>query len=267
MRIVRFRKDRKIKYGVYKDEFIFGYKGKPYGLTGKKTGGFHADGTRYGPDEVELLAPCVPSKIVCLGLNYGSHAREFNLPVPEKPILFLKPPTAVIGPEADIILPHDGRIDYECELAAVIGKKARHVPVGTALQFVLGYTGFNDVSDRDAQKLDRQWTRAKSYDTFAPVGPYIETDIDPGNLQVETWLNGERRQSTNTGDLIFGVPELVGFISGVMTLLPGDIIAMGTPSGIGAMKHGDTVEIKIEGIGTLRNYVVKADYLKPAKKL
>jgi 2-keto-4-pentenoate hydratase/2-oxohepta-3-ene-1,7-dioic acid hydratase in catechol pathway len=258
MRIVRFATARSIKYGVIDKDVIYGYKGKPFNLKSRNAANFSPDGTRYRINEVRLLAPCLPSKIVCLGLNYRSHAAEFNSPAPEKPIIFLKPPTAVIGPEADIMLPNNGRIDYECELAVVIGKKAKNVPAGKAVQYILGYTCFNDVTDRDAQKLDGQWTRAKGYDTFAPIGPHIDTDIDPGDLQIETLLNGERRQNARTGDLIFGVAELVSFISGVMTLLPGDVIATGTPSGIGSMKDGDTVEIKIEGIGVLRNYVIKA---------
>lgn len=205
-----------------------------------------------------MLAPCTPSKIVCLGLNYRSHAEETRLPIPEVPLIFLKPSTAVIGPADEIVLPRQSRrVDYEGELGVVIGKKARHVPQDAARGYILGYTCFNDVSERHNQRDDGQWTRAKGYDTFAPVGPWIETEIEPGNLKIETYLNGEQRQSASTSDLIFSIPGLISFISGVMTLLPGDIIATGTPSGIGPMNPGDTVEVKIEGIGTLRNTVVR----------
>lgn len=258
MRIVRFSGDRKIKYGVLEGDRVEEYKGSPFVPANRNTVNFVPDGTIYKISEVKLLAPCVPSKIICLGLNYRSHAMEFNLPIPESPIIFIKPPTAVIGPGDDIVLPNDARIDYECELAIVIGKKAKNIPSGNYAEYVLGYTCFNDVTDRHAQKDDGQWTRAKSYDTFAPTGPYVETEIDPHNLLVETYLNGERRQSARTGDLIFGIPEIISFISNVMTLLPGDVIATGTPSGIGRIKAGDMVEIKIEGIGTLRNGVIHA---------
>jgi 2-keto-4-pentenoate hydratase/2-oxohepta-3-ene-1,7-dioic acid hydratase in catechol pathway len=173
------------------------------------------------------------------------------------PLIFLKPSTAVIGPDDEIILPKlSKRVDYEGELGVVIGRKAKDVPQDRAKDYVLGYTCVNDVSERYAQKEDGQWTRAKGYDTFAPIGPWVETDVVPDDLRVETYLNGELRQSARTGDLIFSVAELISFISGVMTLLPGDIIATGTPSGIGRMNPGDIVEVRIEGIGTLRNFVV-----------
>ena len=258
MRIVRFLKDNNINYGVLEGDEVKVYKGSPFHSSDGKTVNFSPGVTACRIDGVKLLAPCEPSKIICLGLNYRSHAEEFNLPVPRNPIIFLKPPTSVIGPGENIILPNDNRIDYECELAAVIGKKAKNISAGSYADYVLGYTCFNDVTDRYAQKDDAQWTRAKSYDTFAPLGPHIETEINPRDLLVETYLNGERRQSARTGDLIFGIPEIVSFISGVMTLLPGDIIATGTPSGIGRIKAGDTVEIRIEGIGTLRNGVIHA---------
>jgi 2-keto-4-pentenoate hydratase/2-oxohepta-3-ene-1,7-dioic acid hydratase in catechol pathway len=258
MRIVRFSIDGKIKYGVLEGDRVQEYRGSPFIPANRKTADFSAEGTTWKISEVKLLAPCVPSKVICLGLNYRSHALEFNLPIPESPIIFIKPSTAVIGPGDNIVLPNDNRIDYECELAIVIGKKAKNIPADDYDDYILGYTCFNDVTDRYAQKDDGQWTRAKSYDTFAPAGPHIETEIDPHNLLVETYLNGEKRQSARTGDLIFGIPEIISFISGVMTLLPGDVIATGTPSGIGRIKAGDTVEIKVEGIGTLRNGVIHA---------
>jgi len=192
-----------------------------------------------------------------LGLNYRSHAEETKLPIPSVPLIFLKPSTAIIGPEDEIILPSSSRhVDYEGGLGVVIGKKAKDVPQNQAKDYVLGYTCFNDVTERHIQKEDGQWTRAKSFDTFAPMGPWIETEVSPDDLKLETYLNGELRQSVRTSDLIFGIAEMVSFISGVMTLLPGDVIASGTPVGIGRMNPGDVVEIRIEKIGNLRNSVV-----------
>jgi len=195
---------------------------------------------------------------VALGLNYHNHAKELNSPLPNAPLIFLKPSTAVIGPEDNIIYPAAStRVDYEGELAVVIKKSVWRVSIEEALDYVLGYTCFNDVTARDLQSQTGQWTRAKGFDTFAAVGPCIETELDPGNVVLETYLNGELKQQGSTSDLIYSIPELINFISNVMSLLPGDIIATGTPSGIGPMYPGDTVEIKIEPIGTLRNYVAK----------
>ncbi len=195
---------------------------------------------------------------MALGLNYHSHAKELNIPLPNAPLIFLKPSTAVIGPEDNITYPSAShRVDYEGELGVVIKKPVWRVSVEDALDYVLGYTCFNDTTARDLQHSDKQWTRAKGFDTFAAVGPCIETELDPGNVVLETYLNGELKQQGNTDDLIYSVPGLINFISNVMTLLPGDIIATGTPSGVGPMYPGDTVEIKIEPIGTLRNYVIK----------
>jgi len=206
--------------------------------------------------EAKLLAPCTPSKIVALGLNYRNHALELGLPLPQEPLLFLKPPSAVIGPGEKIILPPQSqRVDYEGELAVVIGRRTKAVSPEEALDYVLGYTCFNDVTARDLQKRDGQWIRAKSFDTFAPFGPWIETDLDPADLKIETFLNGERRQNSSTQELVFSVPEIISFVSHVMTLLPGDLIATGTPPGIGPLRSGDTVGIVIQGIGKLTNYV------------
>jgi len=178
--------------------------------------------------------------------------------LPADPKLFLKPGTAVIGPGDDIRYPSmASRVDFEAELGVVIGRRTRDVPAGKSLEHVLGYTCFNDVTARDLQKTDGQWTRAKSFDTFAPIGPAIVTGIDPSVLTVESWLNGKRRQSSPTSDLLFSVPELVSFISRVMTLLPGDVVATGTPAGIGPMVPGDTIEIRIGGVGSLTNRVVR----------
>jgi len=208
---------------------------------------------------VRLLAPVEPSKIVAVGLNYRDHAMERGKPLPEEPLLFLKPSTAVIGPHDAIVYPRmSRRVDYEGELAVVIGKRASGV---TALEpvepYILGYTCFNDITARDLQDKDKQFTRAKSFDTFAAIGPWISTGVDPSALDIKTYLNGKLRQSSNTRHLIFTIPDLVRFISNVMTLLPGDVITTGTPSGIGPMDPGDEVDVEIEGIGTLRNRVLR----------
>jgi len=251
MKIQRFAIDNKVRYGILDGESIQGIEDKPYRY-------LKPIDRYYQLSEVKLLSPCIPSKIVALGLNYRSHAKEVNARLPNAPLIFLKPSTAVIGPEDNIVYPaSSARVDYEGELAVVIKKPAWRVSIEEALDYVLGYACFNDITARDLQYQDKQWTRAKSFNTFAAVGPWIETEIDPGNAVLETYLNGELRQQGNTNDLIYSVPELINFISSVMTLLPGDIIATGTPSGIGPMYPGDTVEVKIEPIGTLRNYVVK----------
>ena len=258
MKILRFVINRAIKYGVLEGGRVKVMQGTPYSYFGKPGGSLRLAESTYKLEEVRLLAPCLPSKIVALGLNYRSHAEETKLQIPSVPLIFLKPSTAVIGPEDKIVYPKvSKRVDYEGELAIVIGRKAKAVDEARAREYILGYTCLNDVSARYEQRDDGQWTRAKSYDTFAPIGPYIETDTSPNDLKLETYLNGELRQSTRTSDLIFPVDMLVSFISSVMTLLPSDVIATGTPSGIGRMKPGDVVEVKIEGIGTLRNYVVE----------
>ncbi|MDM8000572.1 MAG: fumarylacetoacetate hydrolase family protein [Dehalococcoidia bacterium] len=261
MRIVRFKADGRRRYGILSGGSIHSLRTSPFAQGARAAHDPDPDGFRYNVDEVKLLAPCTPSKIVCLGVNYRSHAIETGLPIPPVPLIFLKPSTAVIGPEEKIVLPRleKRRVDYEAELGVVIGRRAKGVPRERAGEYVLGYTCFNDVSERYAQKSDGQWTRCKGYDTFAPIGPWIETEVDPGDLQVESYLNGELRQSARTSDLIFGVAELISFISNIMTLLPGDVIATGTPSGIGKMHPGDVIEIRIEKIGTLRNYVVEQE--------
>jgi len=200
--------------------------------------------------------PQQPTKIVLVGLNYTDHAEELGMPLPDEPIIFLKPPTALLGPEDWIIYPAQAqRVDYEAELAVVMQDQCTHVEPEAVLEHVAGFTCLNDVTARDLQKKDMQWTRAKSFDTFCPVGPRIVKEIEPNNVRIQSYLNGELRQDSTTANFIFSVEELVSFVSQVMTLLPGDIVATGTPSGIGAMQRGDTIEIVIEGIGTLRNYV------------
>ncbi|MBN1824319.1 MAG: fumarylacetoacetate hydrolase family protein [Endomicrobiales bacterium] len=215
-------------------------------------------GKQYPLSKVKLLAPVEPSKIVAMGLNYIDHARELKMPIPLRPLFFLKAQSAVAGPGDAIVYPEaSNQVDYEAELAVVIKKKTRNVSPKEAMGCVLGYTCLNDVTARDLQREDGQWARSKSFDTFSPIGPWIVTGIDPHRLKVETFLNGRKKQSSNTSELIFKIDELVSFVSRVMTLLPGDVISTGTPPGVGPMKPGDRVEVKIEKIGTLRNAVVK----------
>ena len=252
MKIVRFEMQGRTGYGILEGEKISVLRGAPYdGLE-------NATGEIMSLPEVTLLAPCEPTKIVALGLNYRDHAAEIGHPLPSEPLLFIKPSTAVIGPDGDIRYPAMSRqVDYEAELAIVIGRACRHVKAEDFRDYVLGYTCINDVTARDLQRKDGQFTRSKSFDTFAPLGPWIETAIpDPDNLTVEAYLNGERRQHGKTSNMVFGVAAQVSFISRIMTLLPGDVIATGTPFGIGSMQPGDVVEIRVEGIGTLRNRLV-----------
>jgi 2-keto-4-pentenoate hydratase/2-oxohepta-3-ene-1,7-dioic acid hydratase in catechol pathway len=209
-------------------------------------------------EQVELLAPCQPGKIVAVGLNYRAHADESGHQVPDEPVIFMKPPTAVIGPGAAIVYPAhlSQRVDYEAELAVVIGRRARHVRREEASEYVLGCTCANDVTARDLQQRDGQWTRSKSFDTFCPLGPWIVPDLDVSDLAVRSRVNGELRQDGRTSDMLFPVEELVAFVSAVMTLEPGDVILTGTPAGIGPLLPGDRVTVEIEGIGTLANEVV-----------
>jgi 2-keto-4-pentenoate hydratase/2-oxohepta-3-ene-1,7-dioic acid hydratase in catechol pathway len=253
MRLVRFALEGRTGYGLLEGEQVFPLWDSPFAGAGLvKSGEVLALG------DVTLLAPCEPSKIVALGLNYRDHAAELGNPLPEEPLLFLKPGTSVIGPGEPIVCPRmSRRVDYEAELAVVMARPARRVSEARALDYILGYTAANDVTARDLQKKDGQWTRAKSFDTFAPLGPWIETDIpDPDNLLVEAYLNSERRQHSSTRNLVFPVAYLVAFISRVMTLLPGDVIATGTPAGIGPMQPGDLIEVRVEGVGALKNPVI-----------
>jgi 2-keto-4-pentenoate hydratase/2-oxohepta-3-ene-1,7-dioic acid hydratase in catechol pathway len=206
--------------------------------------------------DVLLLAPVLPSKLVCVGKNYAAHAAEFGMQVPEEPLLFLKPSTAVIGPGDPIrLLPISRRVDYEGELAVVIGRLAHGVRTEDAFKYILGYTCANDVTLRDLQKTDDQWARAKGFDGSAPIGPWIETDLDPNDAIVRTRLNGEIRQQASTSEMVFGVATLIEYITIFMTLLPGDVLLTGTPEGVGTLTDGDVVEVEVEGVGVLRNEV------------
>jgi 2-keto-4-pentenoate hydratase/2-oxohepta-3-ene-1,7-dioic acid hydratase in catechol pathway len=253
MKIVRYQDGSLVKYGVIEKETIREMEGDPFSH-------FHLTSKVKKIGEAKLLSPCLPSKIVALGLNYRDHAEEVKLPIPDKPLLFIKPSTSVIGLGEAILYPKmSKRVDYEAELAVVIGKVAKNVSEEKAADYILGYTCLNDVTARDLQPKDGQWTLSKSFDTFSPIGPWIVTDMDPHQLEISSYLNGERRQHSNTKNLIFGPRQLVSFISWAMTLLPGDVIATGTPSGIGPMAIGDQIDVVIEGIGTLSNHVAKGD--------
>ena len=205
-------------------------------------------------DEARLLAPVTPGKIVAVGRNYAEHAKELGNDVPSEPILFLKPPSSLLAPGGAIEMPAaSNRVDFEGELAIVIGRRAKNVDAAGWRDFVFGFTCANDVTARDLQKKDVQFTRGKSFDTFCPLGPWIETDLDPSDLAIRTRVNGETKQDGRTSQMVFQPAALIAFISSIMTLEPGDVILTGTPSGIGPLADGDTVEVEIDGIGTLRN--------------
>ncbi len=249
MPIIRFQQAGEVAWGESEGQAIRVLDGPPW-AGGKPTG------RRTHLDHVALLAPGAPTKIVAIGLNYRDHVKEMGLELPEEPLLFLKPPSALVGPEAEIVYPPlSSRVDYEGELAVVISRRAKDVPVEKGREHVFGYSILNDVTARDLQAKDGQWSRAKGFDTFACFGPAIVTDLDPSDLAIETFLNGKCVQASRTAQLIFNVFELVSFVSRVMTLEAGDILSTGTPSGVGPMSPGDVVEIRIEGIGTLRNTV------------
>jgi 2-keto-4-pentenoate hydratase/2-oxohepta-3-ene-1,7-dioic acid hydratase in catechol pathway len=209
--------------------------------------------------QVTLLAPCQPRQIVCVGRNYVEHAAEHGVEVPAEPLIFLKPPSAVIGPGEPVILtPLSQRVEHEAELCVVIGQRARHLRSEQALDVVLGYTCGNDVTARDLQRKDGQWSRAKGFDTFCPLGPWIETELDWREQQVQCLVNGQARQSGSTRDMVFGVPELLAHVTAVMTLEPGDVLMTGTPSGVSPLHAGDTVAVIVSGIGVLSNPVLEA---------
>jgi 2-keto-4-pentenoate hydratase/2-oxohepta-3-ene-1,7-dioic acid hydratase in catechol pathway len=250
MRIVRYSHDGEMSFGVLEDQAVAQITPHPFAP-------FEYTGERVALDDVRLLAPVLPTKIVAVGRNYADHAREMGNEVPEEPIIFLKPSTAVVGPGDPIIYPAGvDRVDFEGELAVIVGKMARRLDEADALQVVLGFTCANDVTARNLQERDGQWTRAKSFDTFCPLGPWIETDLDSSDLALRTLVNDEERQSSRTSMLVNGVARLLAFISAVMTLLPGDVILTGTPAGIGPLAPGDRVAVEVEGVGVLSNRVV-----------
>lgn len=249
MNFIRFKKDDLVAYGLLEGnrvKVIHGDIFEDYEVTD----------SFYDITEIDFLTPCTPSKIICVGLNYRSHAKEMNMALPEEPMIFLKPPTSALAHRGEIIRPEmSRRVEYEAELGLVIGKAGKDIKPEEAYDYILGATCFNDVTARDLQKKDGQWTRAKSFDTFAPFGPSIVTDLNYDNLDIELLLNGETKQKSNTSDFIFNVGEIVSFISKIMTLYPGDVIATGTPSGVGQLNGGDIVQVRLEKVGTLKNYV------------
>ena len=232
------------------------HEGKIGPLDGSPLGDFRRLEAKIDLGDVQLKSPVLPSKIICIARNYVAHAQERQAVVPEVPLLFLKPPSSIIGTEDIIILPPQSQqVEHEAELVVVIGKNGRWIPPDDALNYVLGYTIGNDVTARDLQGRDGQWTRAKGFDTFCPIGPWMETEFDPADAMITCHVNGEMRQMASTRDMVFSVRQLIAYASSVMTVNPGDILFTGTPAGIGPISPGDIVEVTIEGIGTLRNAV------------
>ncbi len=249
MKVGRFYLVRKMEFfwgiveknKVYRIEDAFSYEKKE----------------EYNLLDLEIVVPVIPTKIVAIGLNYKDHAEEMKMDIPEEPLIFLKPPSSLLNHKGNIIYPDiSNRVDYEAELGVVIKKIAKNVSVKEAKDYILGYTPFNDVTARDLQKKDGQWIRAKGFDTFAPTGPFIETELDVSNLKIQAILNGEVKQDSTTKNMIFNVFEIVSFVSKIMTLFPGDIIATGTPAHVGPMQRGDKIIIRIEGLHDLENYIV-----------
>lgn len=235
------------RYGWLNGDDVGSLEGSPFGE-------FRRGETVAALADVSLLPPCEPTKIVCVGRNYLAHAQEHGAEAPALPLLFFKPPSALLGHEGTIILPAQSQqVEHEAELGVIIGKPARFVPLEEALNYICGYTIANDVTARDLQFSDGQWARAKGFDTFCPLGPWMVTGLDPSDRVVYCEVNGQMRQMASTRDMIFSVPQLVAYISGIMTLMPGDVILTGTPSGVGPLLDGDEVVVEIEGIGRLKN--------------
>lgn len=257
-------------WGIIENERVRAIPGGHLDLARGSEGGWTEGTSRAGSPEsghtwplngVKLLPPAMPSKIVCLGRNYVEHAAELGNAVPKEPLIFLKPPSSVIAAEEPIVMPVDSkRVDYEGELAVIIGRTCAHLgPTDEVKNYIAGYTCLNDVTARDLQKADVQFTRGKSFDTFCPLGPVLETELDLATARVETYQNGVRKQSASLTEMIFSVDAIIRWISRVMTLVPGDVIATGTPAGVGSLAAGDVVEVTVSGIGTLRNPVVAGE--------
>jgi 2-keto-4-pentenoate hydratase/2-oxohepta-3-ene-1,7-dioic acid hydratase in catechol pathway len=259
-RYCRFLSDGNSSWGLVEDESVRPLDGDPLEEVSPA-------GAAIPLSNVTLLPPCVPSKILGVGTNYRAHAAEMGKPIPDEPLLFMKPPSALTGHGANIIVPSgprpserptgSWRVDFEGELAVVIGRRAHRVKESAALDYVFGFTVCNDVTVRDLQKKDGQFTRAKGFDSFCPVGPHVVVGLDPSNLRIRTWQNGVLKQDSNTNDLIFSVAKVIEVASRVMTLEPGDLITTGTPSGVGPIQPGDRIDIEVEGIGILSNPVVE----------
>lgn len=252
MRFVRYQSEEKSpSYGWL-------LEGKIGDIEGDLFGEFRRLDATLPLAEAKLLAPAEPSKIICVGRNYAAHAKEHNAEVPEIPLIFLKPPSTIINPNDPIILPPQSQqVEHEAELVIVISKRGRNIIAEEAKDYILGYTIGNDVTARDLQRSDRLWTRAKGFDTFAPFGPWIDTDFDPADAVITCRVNGQMRQMASTRDMVFSVSTIIAFISSVMTLEPGDLIFTGTPAGVGALVDGDEVTVDIEGLGLLRNPVIE----------
>jgi 2-keto-4-pentenoate hydratase/2-oxohepta-3-ene-1,7-dioic acid hydratase in catechol pathway len=252
MRIVRYETDgKKPKYG-----WLLGDKVGE--ISGNVFGRYRRNEAETPLADVKLLAPSEPSKIVCVGRNYVEHAKELGNEVPKVPLIFLKPPSSIINPNDTILLPAQSvQVEHEGELVVVIGKRGRHITASSAKKHILGYTIGNDVTARDLQITDDQWTRAKGFDTFCPFGPWIDTEFDPADSVVTCRVNGQMRQMASTRDMVFNIGNLMAYVSSVMTLEPGDLIFTGTPAGVGELKNGDEVVVEIEGLGVLRNPVRK----------
>lgn len=251
MKVVRFKKDKFISYGFVEKDIVLEVSGSPYE-------DHYVTGREFSLKEIELLAPVEPSKVIAVGLNYKDHAKELKMPIPEEPVLFLKPPSSIIGPYKTIKLPEQSkRVDYEAELAFVVSKEAKDVPLEKAEDYIFGFTCANDVTARDLQEKDIQWSRAKSFDTFCPIGPWIKTSINPSTLGIKLYLDNDRKQSSNTSQMIFSTSRLLSFISTVMTLKPGDVILTGTPPGVGPLNSAKTVTVEIEALGKLENAISK----------
>lgn len=250
MILLRFVHRGRAAAGVLQEGIVHALLGNPYSAA--------QAGRPIAPlERVRLLPPVRPGKVLAVGRNYAEHAAEFGNAPPPEPLFFLKPPSAVIGPGAPIVLPAiSQQVDHEAELAVVIGRRCRRVPPEQALDYVLGYTCANDVTARDLQRRDGQWARAKGFDTFCPLGPWIRTDLDPGDLEIVARVNGEVRQRGRTRDFIFPLPTLIAYAAAVMTLEPGDVLLTGTPAGVGPLRPGDTVTVEIAGLGALENPVV-----------
>jgi 2-keto-4-pentenoate hydratase/2-oxohepta-3-ene-1,7-dioic acid hydratase in catechol pathway len=251
MKLIRFLYHKTISWGIIEGDNVQLLKQAPYErvVYSKKIVPFKS---------IKLLVPATPSKIVLAGLNYQDHAKELKMKIPKEPVIFLKPVSALIADKEKILYPKNvKRLDYEAELAIVVGKYAKNISKKQVNNHILGFTCLNDVTARDLQKRDGQWTRAKSFDTFCPVGPCCETELNTDDLKIATYLNGRVRQSSSTKQFIFSIEYLFSYISQIMALSPGDIISTGTPAGIGPMKNGDLVEVSIEGIGSIKNKILK----------
>jgi 2-keto-4-pentenoate hydratase/2-oxohepta-3-ene-1,7-dioic acid hydratase in catechol pathway len=252
VKFCRFQREGPPQYGLIRG-------GSVYPLSGPAWDGGEVNGQPVAIEDVTFAAPCQPTKIVLVGQNYRKHAEELGKPVPEEPLIFLKPPSAVIGPGAAILYPPDSQlVHHEAELAAVVGRRLHYATEAEVVKGIFGLMCFNDVTARDLQRKEVQFTRAKSFDTFACMGPWIETELSSLDLRIQCRVNGETRQDSRTSDMVFPLVPLIAFMSRVMTLLPGDVVSTGTPAGVGPLEAGDVVEVEVEGIGILANPVLRA---------